>query len=163
MVEIPTEIGLDEIIIRGIQSPRTINPKTNQIKSNFFKLKAGETGCSCIRLNYTTIEHAKYHCKIFENIEKACRYVGFVSLKVSEILACKNNYFTASVISTPLIYLTHELYAHCDITYGIVIKEGEPFPEELNEIFEMLRHAASKNIFLDPTPEKENWEGVKIA
>lgn len=163
MLEIPTEIENNEIIIRGIQSPRTINPKTNQLKPNFFKLRVGDSGCSCIRLDYTTIDFAKFHCKVFENIEKGCRYVGFVSLQVQEILTCKNTSFSAVVKSSPITYQTHDLLAHCDIEYGIIIHEGEPFPEELNEIFEMLRIIASKNIYLDPTPQSEKWEGKNIT
>lgn len=159
---IPKEIGLNERIIRGIQSPRAFNPKTKQLKSNFFKLRVGDKGCSCIRLDYTTIDYAKYHCKQFENKAKGCEYLGFVSLIADEIINCKNDYFSTVLVSTPTEYLSHKLEAHCDIEYGIIIKEGEPYPEALNEIFEMLRRVASNNIYLDPNPENERWDGEEI-
>ncbi len=115
------------------------------------------------KVRLSTIDYAKSHCKVFQNIDKSRKYFGFAMLHTWEIISCKNEAFSAKLEYTPQQYDSHQLAAHCDIRFGIVINEGEPFPEELNELFERLRLIASKKLYIDPHPDDEKWDGNLIS
>ncbi|MDI9365647.1 MAG: hypothetical protein QM541_11900 [Flavobacterium sp.] len=163
MAEVPSSIDNAERIIRGIYSPMNINIKNNTLKSNFFKLKAGEKGISVIRLDYTTIELSKSHCKTFDNPSKNRVYIGFSLLYANEIRDCKNDAFRAELAHTPKIYSTHTLESHADIEFDFIIEPETPVPPLLNELFERLLVKAKNRVFIDLEPTSSEWKNGDIS
>ena len=165
-VSVPSLVDNSEKIIRALYHPSQINKNTGNIKASFFyppAEKDGSSGLSVIRLNFSSLNKSKFHCKRSESSSK--EFYGFVMLYASEIRAVNFETWVSNVLSTPINDLPYPFGEHADIFYyseGIVyVKKHEPLPTSLKAAIEQMK--GSFKVFMDSDPKHQDWRGDDIA
>jgi hypothetical protein len=154
-MSIPSQVGDDEKIMRGVYHPMNFHAKKNEIHLNLFRSPKNKDEVSVIRFDFISIDEARSYLIKHNNSEKRRTYCGFCILIAIEIIQCG-----CSVVSSPLA----DLPQHADIIHGYALKEGEEAPVELKIKWEGLLGLVNekKRYFHDINTESSMWEGGEI-
>lgn len=147
---LPVDITNDEKLARTVFHQFHIN-KNNKLKSAAFKAPPGRKDVSVNRLIALTANECKKKAKEIESkSQKICQ--GFAVIEAGKIRELGSEVTDSR--DAP------NYFGHADIIHDVILKKHQPAPPDFN--LRLTKMAGAARLFLDPTPEEEDWNGEDL-
>jgi hypothetical protein len=161
LCKIPTDIGVNERILRGLFSPMHFDRKKTKLLPSTFYPRPNENGVSVIRLEFTAVERGRAYIRQFETVTTR-EYIGFAKILSSQIASLMMNNAVITIEHKP----EPDCPAHAEIYFfdngNLVPKiKGEELPADVRYLVKKLCDLATP-VFIDPRPNSRYWMGRKM-
>jgi len=170
--EIPTEIGADELIVRGIMHPFFYSFSKKTIKPEAFLPAPEKNDVSLLRRNFTTDDFCKNHSQsIVIPGHQYCGLAAFMANAISKVDALSGFSGIAKIVGSPIDkngnYIKSKkvfkndpgLPMHADLLYLKPPTRGEPqttYRKYAKEIIKLSKY------YSDPSPDSPGWHGQAL-